>query len=148
MVSGGPFYSIGRIIRSRQGAGKKALRTRKKAVSSAFIVLGAVFFLLTAGQASAAGGAEVIKTENPRLSSYTGPAPGGREPEIDPKLLRRAYRNRLFCIPEAGNTGGVFHGYMWVVIVLHVSVGAALALILAGNHLKSFFNLLIPRRGN
>lgn len=124
------------------------MRARKKAVSLAFIVLGTTFFLFTAGQASAAGGAEGIKTENPQLSSYTGPAPEGRETEIDPKLLRRAYRNRLFCIPEAGNTGGAFHGYLWVVIVLHVSGGVALALIFVGDHLKSFFNLLIPRRGN
>lgn len=148
MVTGRPFYSMGLITRSRRGAEKAALRERKKVVSLTFIVLGTVLFLLSTGQAYAGGGAEGIKTGSPQLSSDTGPTPERGKPEIDPKLLRRAYRSRLFCIPKAGNTEGAFHGYLWVVIVLHLAGGAALALIFVGDHLKSFFNLLIPRRGS
>ena len=114
-------------------------------ISLTLLAMVAGFFLLTAGMASGEGGIAEIKVERHDPSYYTRISPDDAGTKIDPKVLRQAYRGKLFCIPDGGKKEGAFHGYLWVVTILHAAGGTALALIFLGHRFKSFFSFLVSR---
>lgn len=122
-----------------------APRFRKTWISLALLATAAGFFLPAASRASAGEGIAEIRVERHDPSFYTRLSPDDAGAKIDPNVLRQAYRGKLFCIPDGGKKEGAFHGYLWVVTILHAAGGTALALIFLGHRFKSFFSFLVSR---
>ncbi len=116
---------------------------KKTAITIVMAVMVAGFLMLRADTASAYEVSPKISVERHDPSFYTSRAPADTDTRIDPRLLSKAYKSKLFCIPNAGKRKSVYHSYLWVVVLLHAGGGAALAFVLVGDRIQSFFSAIL-----